>query len=99
MAAAGLCKTQANRKIKAEYERDDSRSKIYPVRGIKEGREVDDKSAPEQYSGGDYQTARVAYANWPCAVFGFWGATTDESGVVEATAFTGFTRTGADPCP
>jgi len=42
----------------------------------------------------DYQTARrvalLAYANWSCAVFGFWGATTNEVGAVEATVFVGF---------
>ncbi len=43
----------------------------------------------------DYQTARrvalLAYANWSCAVFGFWGATADKVGAVEATVFVGFT--------
>lgn len=47
----------------------------------------------------DYQTARVAYANWPCELFGFWGATADKVGAVEATAFVGFTREETDGWP
>lgn len=33
---------------------------------------------------GDYQTARVAYANCPWAVFGFLGATAEEAGGADA---------------
>jgi len=50
---------------------------------------------------GDYQTARVAYANWLCALFGFWEVTADKVGAVEATAFkfvlVGFTSEETDP--
>jgi hypothetical protein len=46
---------------------------------------------------GDYQTARVAYANCPCAVFGFLGATAEEAGGADATALAGFASIGPDP--
>jgi len=52
---------------------------------------------------GDYQTAHVMYANWPCVLFGFWEATADKVGAVEATAFkfilVGFTSKETDPWP
>jgi len=46
----------------------------------------------------DYQTDRVAYANWPReVVFGFLGATADEVRTADATALVGFTRVDVDP--
>jgi hypothetical protein len=52
--------------------------------------------APDENQVG-YQTARVAYANWLRADFGFLGATADEVGTAEATALAGFTRIEVDP--
>jgi hypothetical protein len=43
---------------------------------------------------GDYQTAHVTYANWPCAVFGVLRATAEEAGGTDATALVGFTGIG-----
>jgi len=59
------------------------------------GETENNKNAPEE-TRGDYQTARVAYANCPCAVFGFLGATADGAGA-DATALAGLTRIGPDP--
>jgi hypothetical protein len=50
---------------------------------------------PEEIQG-DYQIARVAYANWPRVNFGFLGATADEVRVADATALA---RVEFDPWP
>jgi hypothetical protein len=41
--------------------------------------------------------SRVAYANWPRAVFGFLGATADEVRAADVTALAGFPRIEVDP--
>jgi hypothetical protein len=43
-----------------------------------------------------YQTAHVVYANWPCTIFDFLGATADEVGMADVTALAGFTRIKVD---
>ena len=59
----------------------------------------DDRKAPGLNTMRDCQTACVAYANCPCALFGFWEATADKVGAIEATAFIGFTRDETDGWP
>lgn len=71
-------------------ERDKSTTKIQ-LRGLKM------KVAPGDTTPADYQIARVANANCPCAVFGFWGATAKQVGPAGATAFAGFTWVDTDP--
>jgi hypothetical protein len=51
----------------------------------------------EQQMRQGYQTACVAYVNWPQAVFGFLEATADEVRVADATALAGFPRIEVDP--
>jgi hypothetical protein len=51
----------------------------------------------EQQMRQGYQTARIAYANWPRAVFGFLEATADEVRAADATALAGFPRIEVDP--
>jgi hypothetical protein len=41
--------------------------------------------------GGDYQTARIVYANCQCAVFGFLGRTAKEAEGTNTRALKGFT--------
>ena len=80
--------------IDSKRERDESTAKD-PVKKRK-GDCKDDK-VNQRTTPADYQTARVAYANCPCAVFGFWGATAKELGAADAIAFTGFASVVADP--
>jgi hypothetical protein len=61
---------------------------------VKEDDKVQEKKIQLQ---GDYQIARVANANCPCAVFGFWGATAKDVGAADTTAFAGFTCVVTDP--
>jgi hypothetical protein len=44
------------------------------------------KKIEQQMRQGDYQTAHVAYTNWPRVVFGFLGATANKVRVANATA-------------